>query len=167
MLFAGLVALFIAFSWHVAVVHGDFAGGIHHMLGADFTNIYAAGRLARGGHVALAYDPYGYQALKQALLGIVPERADWVYPPPALLLGALFSCLSLQAAFFVWNGFTLAAMLTLLRRAGLGWAGLGRCGLDHCITRRISLPDAGAARRAAGLRPGLIAVQWRPVAAFR
>ncbi len=96
-------------------------GGIHHMPGADFTNIYAAGRLARGGHVALAYDPQSYQALKQALLGIVPERADWVYPPPALLLGAVFSCLRLQAAFFLWNGFTLVAMLTLLRRAGLGW----------------------------------------------
>lgn len=120
-IFAGLVALFIAFSWHVAVVHGDFAGGVHHMPGADFTNIYVAGLLARDGHVALAYDPHAYQALKQAFLGIVPERADWVYPPPALLLGALFSCLSLQGAFWCWNGFTLVAMLWLLRRAGLGW----------------------------------------------
>jgi uncharacterized integral membrane protein len=67
-IFVLLLVLFIDFSWRVAMVHGDFVGGSYHMPGADFTNIYAAGLLARGGHVALTLllslyvTPYGFSS---------------------------------------------------------------------------------------------------------
>ena len=86
-----LLVLLLNFTMRVFAVHGAFAGGRYHLLAADFTNIYAAGALARGGELAAVHDPARFEAYKTALLGGVPERADWVYPPPALagLVGAV------------------------------------------------------------------------------
>lgn len=120
-LFALLLLMFLYTSWLVAVRHGDFGSFGYKMPDADFTNIYAAGLLARQGHFAAAYAVDSYQAVKALLLGHVPERADWVYPPTILPLGSLFSLLPLPVAFWVWSGVSVAAMVALLRRAGLGW----------------------------------------------
>ncbi len=98
--FGALLALFLYLTWLVVAVHGDTAGGRYHVPFADFTNIYAAGLLARTGHVALAYLAPSFEAMKAALLGYYPERADWVYPPTALPFGAMLSLLPLQTAFW-------------------------------------------------------------------
>ncbi len=120
-LFALLVLLFLYISWLVATVHGDFGAFGHKMSDADFTNIYAAGLMAKQGHLAAAYSVDSYQAVKASLLGRVPERADWVYPPVILPLGAIFSSLPLSTSFWAWTGVSLVVMTILLRRGGLGW----------------------------------------------
>lgn len=120
-LFTLLVLLFLYTSWLVAMTHGDFGAFGYKMPDADFTNIYATGQLARQGHLAAAYAVDSYQAAKASLLGHVPERADWVYPPVILPLGAAFSALPLATSFWAWTVISLVVMTVLLRRTGLSW----------------------------------------------
>jgi alpha-1,2-mannosyltransferase len=158
-----LLALLLNLTVRVAAVHGDFVGGRYHLPAADFTNIYAAGALARAGELAAVHDPAQYEAYKTALLGRVPERADWVYPPPALALGGVFSFLPALPAFYTWVLASLAVMALLLRRAGLGWAVVAFTLLSPAGWRCLALGQpagllacaAGAGLLLAGRRPAL------------
>lgn len=161
-MFALLVSLFLYFSWLVAMTHGDFHAFGYKMPDADFTNIYAAGLLARHGHVAAIYAGDVYQAFKTALLDRVPERADWVYPPTTLPLGAILSVLPLATSFWAWTGISLTAMAVLLRRTGLGWGVVAMTIASPAELRCLCLGQLDGVLSCA-MFAGLLASASRPV----
>jgi alpha-1,2-mannosyltransferase len=99
----------------VVTSHGgvDYAG---RPLGTDFSDVWAAGRLALQGHPALAYDPPAHYAAQQAAF----HRADipyyaWAYPPTFLLLASLLARLPYVAGLAAWQGLTLPLYLATVR----------------------------------------------------
>lgn len=138
---AALIRLYVL----VAIVHGDVlsAWPYYKMPDADFTNIWAAGALARTGHLSTLYSSAGFEAWKQALLSRRTEVGDWIYPPGILPLGALLSFIPLPFAFWGWNAASLAAMALVLRRAGLGWAVIALTILSPAEYRCLCLGQFG------------------------
>ena len=91
----------------------DYAG---RPLGADFSDVWTAGRLALHGAPASAYNPPVHYAAQQAAF----HRADipyygWHYPPFFLLLASALAALPYAAALAVWQGATLPLYLTTIR----------------------------------------------------
>jgi alpha-1,2-mannosyltransferase len=122
--FAGLVALLLLFYWHVELAKmlpATAPDGVFGLPTGDFPNLWSAGRLARSESFPVLYSVDGFTAWKQAAFGHGVTQNDWIYPPMVLPLGAVFSFLPVWAGFLLWSFGTLAAMLWLLRLAGLGW----------------------------------------------
>ncbi|MGA0602945.1 glycosyltransferase family 87 protein [Caulobacter sp. KR2-114] len=111
-----LVAAYaLAIAAMIATAHGgvDYKG---RPLGADFSDVWTAGRLALGGHAVSAYDPAAHYAAQQAAF----HRADipyygWHYPPFFLLLAAGLASLPYLAALALWQGVTLPLYLATIR----------------------------------------------------
>lgn len=87
----------------VATSHGgvDYA---RRPLGSDFSDVWAAGRLALQGHAAAAYDPAKHYAMQQAAF----HRSDiayygWAYPPSFLLLASGLALSPYLAALSLWQ----------------------------------------------------------------
>jgi hypothetical protein len=116
--FAVLAAGLIYFSLLVRRAHGEFSFSASPQ--GDFGNLWRAGLLARGGHLANLYAPPLFQTWNPAQPGTPP--GDWLYPPEILPLGALVSLLPFPAGFLVWDAGSVGLILLLLRRAGLPWA---------------------------------------------
>jgi hypothetical protein len=86
-------------------------------LGTDFSNVYAAGRMALEGRATEVWDWNAHHAVQQAVHNdpAVPFYG-WHYPPPFLLVAALLAALPYLAALLVWQGATLSAAALLVRR---------------------------------------------------
>ena len=73
-------------------------------LGTDFSNVWTAGRMALGGHAALAWDWPSHYAVQQA---VHHDRAvpfyGWHYPPPFLLVAAALASMPYLVALAVWQ----------------------------------------------------------------
>lgn len=95
-------------------------------LGTDFSNIYAAGTLAREGAPADAFSPRPHYAAQQATFGRddVPFYG-WHYPPMFLLVAAALAALPYATALAVWLATTLALYLRAMAPlvAGFGTTG--------------------------------------------
>ncbi len=140
-----LAAMLVRLYVQVARVHGDLlpAWPYYKMPDADFTNIWAAGALARAGRLATLYSPAAFNGWKEALLGRVIERGDWIYPPGILPFGALLSWLPLPVAFWGWNAASLAGIILVLRRARLGWAVIALTIVSPAEYRCLALGQLG------------------------
>jgi hypothetical protein len=113
---AALAVGFVAFAWLFAGAHGTLdAWG--RPLGTDFSDVYAAGKMALDGHAAEAWDWPRHYAVQQAVHhdSGVPFYG-WHYPPPFLLVAAALALLPYVAALLLWQGTTLAAAAALVRR---------------------------------------------------
>ena len=90
----------------------------------DFVNVVAAGRLARDGEPAAAYD---WPTHKQAEVRVIGHDFDgyygWHYPPPFLFVAAVLAMLPFMAAAIVTLLATLTAYVASL------WGILGRTGI--------------------------------------
>lgn len=163
-LFMVLAAMLVRLYVQVAQVHGDIlaAWPYYKMPDADFTNIWAAGALARTGHLGTLYSPPAFQAWKESLLGRVIERGDWIYPPGVLPAGALLSWLPLPVAFWAWNAASLVAMILVLRRAGLGWAVVALTIVSPAEYRCLALGQLGGMFGCFALA-GLLLAREKPV----
>ena len=111
-----LAATILGYAALLATSHGtlDIMG---RPLGTDFSDVYAAGRMALDGHAAAAWDWRAHYAVQQAIhrSATVPFYG-WHYPPPFLLLATLLALLPYAAALGLWQGTTLA-MATGVARA--------------------------------------------------
>jgi alpha-1,2-mannosyltransferase len=95
--------------------HGalDYAG---RPLGADFADVWAAGRLALAGRAAAAYDPAVHYAAQQAAFHRldVPDYS-WAYPPQFLWVAAALASLPYLVALAVWQAATAPLYLATVR----------------------------------------------------
>jgi hypothetical protein len=110
-----LAAWVLLLGYLLATRHGtlDLYG---RPLGTDFSDVYAAGRMALDGHAAQAWDWGAHYQVQQAVHGDpnVPFYG-WHYPPPFLLVAGLLATLPYLAALFVWQATTLAGAAAVLR----------------------------------------------------
>ncbi len=124
LIFACLVALLLAFCCDIECVKLMPKAAPDSLFGlptGDFANLWSAGRLSRAGHLRVLYASDAFTGWKQMQFGHAVLRDDWIYPPLVLPLGAVISLLPIPAGFLLWNAGTMAAMVWLLRFAGLGW----------------------------------------------
>jgi Glycosyltransferase family 87 len=111
-----LAAWIILLAWLVATGHGTL-DAYGRPLGTDFSDVYAAGRMALDGHAAQAWDWGAHYRVQQAIHHdpAVPFYG-WHYPPPFLLLAAPLALLPYLTALFVWQATTLAGAAAVVGR---------------------------------------------------
>jgi alpha-1,2-mannosyltransferase len=111
-----LLALFAA----AALIWIALADGLvdrnGHPIGTDFSNVWAAGKLALDGASDAPYDLARQYAAEKAIFGDrdVPLYG-WHYPPVFLLIAAALALIPYGAALFVWSAITLSAYLAAIR----------------------------------------------------
>jgi glycosyl transferase family 87 len=85
-------------------------------IGTDFSNVWAAGRLALDGQPDGPYDLSRQYAAERAIFdGRDVPLYGWHYPPIFLLVAAALALIPYGWALFVWNAATLAAYLVTIR----------------------------------------------------
>ena len=87
-----------------------------HASVADFLSFWAAGRLASGGHAALAYDIAQHRAVELQAAGAALGFLPFPYPPPFLAVLAPFGLLPFWVAFGGWIAITAALYIAATRR---------------------------------------------------
>jgi hypothetical protein len=85
-------------------------------LGADFSNVWAAGRMALEGRAAEAYDWAAHHAEQQEAFSdpAIPFYG-WHYPPFFLMIAALLALLPYTAAWALWMAATFPPYLVAMR----------------------------------------------------
>lgn len=130
----------------------------------DFSVFWPAGRMARAGHAAAAYDPSALLALRRHDFYPALAPGNWYYPPVSLLPILPVSGLAFEPAFWLWSAALMLAAITLLRLARLPWSvvllGLASPAALWCL----ELGQFGILSGAA-LVAGLVLVPARPVLA--
>ncbi len=114
--FACAAATLFCLAWMLATTYGSIdAWG--RPLGTDFSNVYAAGRMALEGDAARAWDWGPHYAVQQAVHGdpAVPFYG-WHYPPPFLIVAALLALLPYVWALALWQTVTLSGAAFLATR---------------------------------------------------
>jgi hypothetical protein len=109
----------------------------------DLTNLWAAGHLARLGHLDWLYSPAQFQGWKVNLFGSDLLKNDWIYPPTIILIGVPLSYLPLPTAFWLWDLLTFVLALALLRYARLPWSVIGFGLLGPATWRSLILGQYG------------------------
>ncbi len=84
-------------------------------LGADFSNVYAAGTYVLDGLPAAPFDPVRQYAREQAIFGQATPFHGWHYPPFFLGLAALLATMPYWLALIAWQGTTLGLYLWSIR----------------------------------------------------
>jgi hypothetical protein len=104
-----------------ATAHGtlDYLG---RPIGTDFSNVWAAGKMALDGVAAKAWSWPDHFAVQRA----VHDRADidvfgWHYPPPFLLIASVLALLPYVPAAILWQLVTLAPFTWLMWRLVPRW----------------------------------------------
>jgi arabinofuranan 3-O-arabinosyltransferase len=111
-----LISLTLALGYLVVLggtyLQGDFLTDKQgRPIANDFVNVVAAGRLARDGKAATAYDwPLHKQAEIRAIGHDFDDYYGWHYPPPFLFVAAVLATLPYLAAMIAWLAATLAPM---------------------------------------------------------
>jgi hypothetical protein len=90
----------------------DFKG---RPLGADYSNVYAAGTLALEGHPEAPFDPARQSTRQKEIFGAHTQFYSWHYPPYFLLLAAPLAALPYFAGLLLWQLATLALYLLAIR----------------------------------------------------
>lgn len=84
-------------------------------LGTDFSNVYAAGRLALDGEPEGAFDPVRQHAAERAVFGRDVPFYGWHYPPLFLFAAAALALLPYGWALLAWMALTLPLYLAAMR----------------------------------------------------
>jgi arabinofuranan 3-O-arabinosyltransferase len=103
-------------------------------VGADFLNLWSAGRLTLLGRVSEIYQSAAFQAFEEALAGGDMGSRLWAYPPHSLLFAWAFGLTGYYIALAVWTALGLSVL-------GLG---ARRFGFDRLETAVIVLSPAAA-----------------------
>jgi hypothetical protein len=94
----------------LATAHGG-KDAYGHTLGADFSEIWTAGREVDHGQPARPYDVTAYRRDQTQLFGPSDGFYVWPYPPFFLAVAAALAFAPYGAAFALWQGTTLALYL--------------------------------------------------------
>src|SRR5579872_3718085 len=104
----GLVGAMLALAY-LAVLTSSYLGGYWLInaqgqpIAGDFVNVWAAGKLALGGHAADAYNWTLHKAAEVTALGRpFQEYFGWHYPPPFLFAAAGIALIPYTAAALIW-----------------------------------------------------------------
>ncbi len=112
----------------VATAHGDI-DITGRPLGADFSQVWAAGVSVLDGNPALPFDPPQHYALLRRLFGPATPFYGWHYPPYFLALATVLAVLPYLWALLVWQASTLALYGAMIWRiAPSRWLLLGALG---------------------------------------
>jgi hypothetical protein len=84
-------------------------------IGTDFSNVYAAGRLALHGDAADAYDPPLQHAAERAVFGRDVPFFGWHYPPFFFAIAALVATVPYAFGLLLWMALSLPAYLATIR----------------------------------------------------
>ena len=86
-------------------------------LGTDFSNVWTAGWMADHGRAALAWNWPAHHEVQKAIHHdpAIPFYG-WHYPPPFLIIATLLAQFPYVIALLIWQGVTLALVVTLVRR---------------------------------------------------
>ena len=109
----GSVALLL---WLAATSHGtlDFRG---RPLGTDFSDVWAAGKMALSGHAADVWIWSRHFAVQRAFHGPrLTEFYAWHYPPPFLLVASTLALLPYLLALISWQLITLVPFVKVMQR---------------------------------------------------
>ena len=102
--------------WLALTAHGtlDWLG---RPLGTDFSDVWAAGKMALGGHAADVWTWSKHFAVQRALHGPhLTEFYAWHYPPPFLLVAAALAFLPYLAALITWQLATFIPFTMMMQR---------------------------------------------------
>jgi hypothetical protein len=122
------IALLVAYGAAViflcATANGlnDFKG---RPLGADYSNVYAAGTLALDGQPDAPFDPERQFQRQQEIFGKSTQFYSWHYPPYFLLLAAPLAMLPYSLGLVLWQVGTLALYLFAIRAILMSFAPAG------------------------------------------
>lgn len=103
-------------AWLAISAHGtlDWLG---RPLGTDFSQVWAAGRMALHGNAPDAWDWHKHFLVQRAIHGPrLTEVYAWHYPPPFLLIAALLAMLPYLAALILWQLVTLTPFAIMMQR---------------------------------------------------
>ena len=99
-----------------SLVKGDWLIGHDGGVASDFVNVWAAGKLALGGHAASAYDWGIHKAAEESAVGhSFDGYFGWHYPPTFLFVAIPLSLLPYAVAYVVWVFGTFPAYLAAIR----------------------------------------------------
>ena len=111
-----LCVINVAFFPAVYAAHGWIFDAQGLGIPTDFVNVWSAGKLARDGHPALAWDWAIQKDLQVAVLGqSYPGNFAWHYPPPFLFVAQALALLPYGLAYAVWPLVSLVPYLAAMR----------------------------------------------------
>ncbi|HYA80379.1 MAG TPA: glycosyltransferase family 87 protein [Methylocystis sp.] len=87
---------------------------VQHQLGADFAQVWVAGKEALEGTPEAAFDLKKHVARQHLEFGPQAAEFGWLYPPYFLAVATLLAPLPYHAALALWEGTTLAAYLAMM-----------------------------------------------------
>jgi Glycosyltransferase family 87 len=102
----------VVFLFATAQGLNDFKG---RPLGADYSNVYAAGTLALDGQPDAPFDPERQFRRQQKIFGENTQFYSWHYPPYFLLVAAPLAMLPYTVGLILWQVVTFALYLLAIR----------------------------------------------------
>jgi len=111
----GLGSICLVF-WLMFTSHGtlDWLG---RPLGTDFSDVWAAGRMALDGHATDAWNWSKHFAVQRAIHGPgLTQVYAWHYPPPFLLVATVLGSMPYLPALITWQLVTFVPFLLLIQR---------------------------------------------------
>jgi hypothetical protein len=109
-----LAAYLVAAILWIGLAHG-MVDRNNKPIGADFSNVYAAGTLTLVGKPDLAYDWPSEHAVEKATFGQDVPFFGWHYPPQFLMMAAVLALVPYGWAVALWMATTLSAYIVVIR----------------------------------------------------
>ena len=115
----GRVAIAVVHQWHDGPFRiSSVTGGMPE---ADYSLLWAAGRMAAAGQATDLYDGPRFARAREQLFGPGLQQLDWIYPPPTIMVGIAVSQIPLLPGYFLWLCLLCGGSIWALRGAGLSW----------------------------------------------
>jgi hypothetical protein len=115
------VASLVSLVWLFGFGHGTL-DPMGRPLGTDYSQVWAAGKMALGGHPADVWSWPKHFAVQQRIHhSTTVDLYGWHYPPPFLLIASLLALLPYLPALLVWQAASLGAFAALMWRLVPGW----------------------------------------------
>jgi hypothetical protein len=115
------VASLVSLVWLFGFGHGTL-DPMGRPLGTDYSQVWAAGKMALGGHPADVWSwPKHFAVQQQIHHSTTVDLYGWHYPPPFLLIASLLALLPYLPALLVWQAASLGAFAALMRRLVPRW----------------------------------------------
>lgn len=110
------IATLLSLAWLFGFGHGTL-DPLGRPLGTDFSEVYAAGKMALSGHAADAWSwPKHFAVQRQIQHSATVDVYGWHYPPPFLLIASALALLPYIPALILWQAVTLGAFAWLMWR---------------------------------------------------
>jgi len=115
------VASLVSLAWLFGFGHGTL-DPMGRPLGTDYSQVWAAGKMALGGHSADVWSwPKHFAVQQQIHHSTTVDLYGWHYPPPFLLIASALALLPYLPALLVWQAATLGAFAALMWRLVPRW----------------------------------------------